>query len=149
VCSPTEDIVAPLVYRAPISIPVPKEISVQEWLTEIYRLNLELLEVDGMTLALPGSILADKRTNSNIVLCFVVPEPSQSWSYAEKQRHQYVISWHIFSEDGYIKTRFEFQSKSVDKDWANAASTVPNDILQNITLAAKDADVRSLPPRRV
>ncbi|KAF5654520.1 nonribosomal peptide synthetase 11 [Fusarium sp. NRRL 25303] len=94
-----ESVVGPLLSRVPFSTPVPSSGHVHEWLAEVHKATLDTLEFDGLSHALPDSIMADPRLNATIVLCFLdVPQSSANWGYSDKQRHNYLLNWSIFQE---------------------------------------------------
>ncbi|OJI83929.1 hypothetical protein ASPTUDRAFT_29935 [Aspergillus tubingensis CBS 134.48] len=64
------------------------------------KLPLDIIEFDGLTHSLPPSLMADPRTNTSNVLCFLdVPAPSPKWSHKDRQKHYYTLSWYITQRD--------------------------------------------------
>ncbi|PYH39301.1 putative NRPS-like enzyme [Aspergillus neoniger CBS 115656] len=70
--------------------------AVYDWLTTVHEITLDIIEFDGLTHSLPPSLMADPRTNTSNVLCFLdVPAPSPNWSHKDRQKHYYTLSWYI------------------------------------------------------
>ena len=141
-----QSIVGAVANSAPFSTAVPTDITVHEWLAQVHKTILDILEFDGIFLSLPDSIRSDRRTNTTIVLCFLdVPEASTpNWSYSEKQQHSYLMDWHIFQEGGVVMTKFEFQSGLVHPDWAKEVAGIPGRILEGILNATSETLVGDL-----
>lgn len=143
--SGAESVVGPLLSRVPFSAPVPSSGRVHEWLAEVHKATLDTLEFDGLSHALPDSIMADPRLNATIVLCFLdVPQPSANWSYSDKQRHNYLLNWSIFQEGHEVTNVLEVLSSSVDMDWAEKMKGVPGDLLNALVNSTEDTLIESL-----
>ncbi|GLA63715.1 hypothetical protein AtubIFM55763_003383 [Aspergillus tubingensis] len=70
--------------------------AVYDWLATVHEITLDIIEFDGLTHSLPPSLMADPRTNTSNVLCFLdVPAPSPNWSHKDRQKHYYTLSWYI------------------------------------------------------
>ncbi|RBA17287.1 hypothetical protein FPRO05_02011 [Fusarium proliferatum] len=140
-----ESVVGPLLSRVPFSAPVPSSGRVHEWLAEVHKATLDTLEFDGLSHALPDSIMADPRLNATIVLCFLdVPQPSANWTYSDKQRHNYLLNWSIFQEGDDVTNVFEVQSSGVDMEWAEKMKGVPGDLLSALVDSTEDTLIESL-----
>lgn len=139
-------VLGPLVNRAIFSTRVGTKITVREWLAEVHQTTLNIVEFDGLTQGMSESIMADPRTNTTNVLCFLdMPPPSVNWSYTDRQGHNYLIDWYIFPDgDGGIKTEFEVQSQRVDLTWARAVSSMPGRLLDSLVHATPDTLVGDL-----
>ncbi|KAJ5496623.1 nonribosomal peptide synthase [Penicillium fimorum] len=140
-----QSVVGPLLCRAPYCTAVPAQVTVHEWLAEVHQTTLDVLEFDGLPQGLPDSLLADQRTNTTIVLCFLdFPQPSANWSYRDNQKHSYLMSWHIFQHGEGLKTDFEIPSEQVDLDWAKEVAGIPGQMLERLVNATKDTLVQDL-----
>ncbi|KAF2241164.1 putative nonribosomal peptide synthase [Trematosphaeria pertusa] len=129
-----------LVNRAIFSTHVAPKATVREWLADVHKTTLDLVEFDGLTHGLPESLMADPRTNTTNVLCFLdVPQSSSNWNYRDQQGHNYLIDWYIFPDgNGGVKTEFEVQAQRVDLDWAKAVAGVPGRLLDQLAHATPE-----------
>jgi hypothetical protein len=102
-------VVGALLDRGIFSTQIEIKATVCQWLLKGHRTMLDLVEFDGLTRALPESLMVDPRTNTTNVLCFLdAPQSSSNWSYREQQGHNYFIDWYILPDsDGGVKTVFE------------------------------------------
>ncbi|ORX91634.1 putative nonribosomal peptide synthase [Clohesyomyces aquaticus] len=123
-----------LVNRGIFYTHVAPKAKVHEWLADVHKTTLDLIEVDGLTHGLPESLMADPRTNTTNVLCFLdAPQLSPNWSYRDHQGHNYLIDWYLFPDaNGSIRTVFEVQAQRVDMDWAKAVSHVLGRLLDQL-----------------
>ena len=89
-------VVGPLLSRASFSASIGKDVTIHDWLATVHKTTLDIIEFDGTTHALPASLIADPRTNTSNVLCFLdLPAPSRNWSHRDRQKHYYTLSWYI------------------------------------------------------
>jgi hypothetical protein len=135
-----QSVLGPLVNRILFGTRVKPDATVRSWLAEVHQTTLHLVEFDGLSHGLPDSLMADPRTNTTIVLCFLdMPKPSSNWSFRDRQGHNYLIGWYLFPEsDGGIKSTFEVQSHRVDLDWARDVSAVAGRLLAQLTHATPE-----------
>jgi amino acid adenylation domain-containing protein len=135
-----------LVNRSIFSTHVASDANVREWLAEVHKTTLDMVEFDGLTHGLPDRFMTDPRTNTTNVLCFLdIPRTSSNWNYRDKQGHNYLIDWYIFHDIyGGIKTEFEVQSRRVDLDWARSVSILPGRFLDQLTRATPETLVSDL-----
>ncbi|KAL2074707.1 hypothetical protein VTL71DRAFT_8486 [Oculimacula yallundae] len=125
-----QSVVGPLLCTAPFGLFVPKDISVHEWLAEVHKTTLDVLEFDGLPNALPTSLTSDRRTTTTIVLSFLdVPQVSSAWAYRDKQRHNYLLNWSIFQDGDKVKPVLEVQSRTIDLGWAEEVCGIPGEML--------------------
>ncbi|KAF1935300.1 putative nonribosomal peptide synthase [Clathrospora elynae] len=143
-----QSVLGPLVNRSIFSTGVNPNATVRGWLAEVHQTALQLVEFDGLSHGLPESLMADPRTNTTIVLCFLdTPQSTSNWSFHDRQGHNYLIGWYLFPEsDGGIKSTFEVQSQRADLDWARAVSAVPGHFLSQLTNATPETLVADLLP---
>ena len=141
-----QSIVGAVVNSTPFSTAVPTHVTVHEWLAEVHKTTLDVLEFDGLALSLPDFLRSDPRTNTTNVLCFLnVPEASTpNWNYREKQRHNYLMDWYIFQEGEGVATMFEIQPRQVDLDWAKEVAGIPGRMLEGLVNATKETLVGDL-----
>ncbi|GLA87251.1 hypothetical protein AtubIFM56815_001673 [Aspergillus tubingensis] len=79
--------------------------AVYDWLATVHEITLDIIEFDGLTHSLPPSLMADPRTNTSNVLCFLdVPAPSPNWSHKDRQKHYYTLSWYITQRGEFVAT---------------------------------------------
>lgn len=136
-----------LIGGAPFSTAVPGNTTVHAWLASVHKAALDMLEFDGLTVALPGNFRSDLRMNTTNVLCFLdMAKPSTSnWKYTERQRHNYLLDWYIFEdEDGTVGTTFEIQASQVDSGWAREWAHVPSKMLASLVEATHATLVEEL-----
>ncbi|KAE9363953.1 putative nonribosomal peptide synthase [Stipitochalara longipes BDJ] len=140
-----ESIVGPLLCRSLFSTAISPDATVHEWLAEVHKTTLDVLEFDGLYHALPDSLMVDPRTNTTNVLCFLdVPQPSSNWVHSDKQRHNYLMDWYIFQDGEGVRTEFEIQSRYVDLDWAKEVGGIPGRMLEGFVNSAKETLVGDL-----
>ncbi|KAL2017248.1 hypothetical protein VTK56DRAFT_2360 [Thermocarpiscus australiensis] len=140
-----QDVVGPLLCRAPFSTAVASHVTVHEWLAAVHKTTLDVVEFDGLTHSLPDSLMSDPRTNTTNVLCFLdVPQPSNSWSHTDKQKHNYLMDWYIFQHGDVVTTDFEIQSHQIDLDWAKQAGRIPVRMLEGLVHATNETLVNDL-----
>ncbi|KAB8238270.1 putative NRPS-like enzyme [Aspergillus alliaceus] len=108
-------VVGPLLCRSLFSTSIGKDATVHDWLATVHETTLDIIEFDGLTHSLPPSLMADPRTNTSNVLCFLdVPEPSRNCSHKDRQRYYYTLSWYITQRGEHVATEFEVQLEKVD-----------------------------------
>ena len=141
-----QSVVGALVDGTPFSTAVPAHSTVHEWLIDVHKTTLNVLEFDGLALSLPDSLRSDPRTNTTNVLCFLdVPMASSpNWKYTEKQRHNYLIDWYVFQEGESVMTYFEIQSRLVDLEWAKEVAGIPGRMLEGLVNAKEETLVEDL-----
>lgn len=143
----TQFLVGPLLGTAPFGAWVPGATRVCEWLVDaMHKTTLDVLEFDGLPNALPTALTTDRRTVTTIVLSFLdVPQLSSSWSYSDKQRHNYLLNWSIFQDgsDG-VSTVFEVQSRQIDLGWAEQVRHIPGQMLSALCEATEETLVADL-----
>ena len=141
-----QSIVGAVVDGTPFSTAVPAHATVREWLVEVHKTTLNVLEFDGLALSLPEYLNFDPRTNTTNVLCFLdVPVASTpNWSFREKQRHNYLIDWYVYQDGEMVMTDFEIQSRHVDLGWAKEVAGIPGRMLEGLVNAGKETLVGDL-----
>ncbi|RYO84859.1 hypothetical protein DL762_005440 [Monosporascus cannonballus] len=140
-----QSVVGPLLSRVPFSNAVPTHARVHEWLAEVHKTNLDVLEFDGLVHSFPDSLMFDPRTNKTFVLCFLdVPQTSPNWSYTDKQRHNYLMDWSIFQDGTDVTTVFQVQSSQVDLHWAEKVSVIPSQMLSTLLNSTEETLVGDL-----
>jgi amino acid adenylation domain-containing protein len=135
-----------LVNRSIFSTCVSSSATVSDWLTEVHKTALDLVEFDGLTHGLPEELMTDPRVNTTNVLCFLdAPQLPSDWSYHDQQGHNYLIDWYIFPHgNGSVKTVFEVQSQRVELGWAKTVSVLPGQLLDQLTNATPDTLIMDL-----
>ena len=141
-----QSIVGAVVDATPFSTAVPAHSTVREWLVEVHKTTLDVLEFDGLALSLPDYLTSDPRTNTTNVLCFLdVPVASTpNWIFREKQRHNYLIDWYVYQKGELVMTDFEIQSRQVDLGWAKEVVGIPGRMLEGLVNAGKETLVGDL-----
>lgn len=130
---PAQAVVGPVVGKSPFSTEVPVGKTVREWLSEVHQLTLDIMEFDGVTSSLPDSMRANPTTNTTNVLCFLdMPKTSTSWTFKDKQKHNYLLDWYLFPHGDGLKTEFEFNFAKIDEDWAKEAAKIPGRMLEGL-----------------
>ncbi|KAJ5752421.1 hypothetical protein N7520_009338 [Penicillium odoratum] len=130
---PAQAVVGPVVGKSPYSTDVPVGKKVGEWLSELHNLTLDIMEFDGVTASLPEYLRASPTTNTTNVLCFLdMPQASTSWTFKDKQKHNYLLDWYLFSKGDGIKTDFEFNFAKIDEEWAKEAAKIPGRMLESL-----------------
>lgn len=130
---PAQAVVGPVVGKSPFSTEVPVAKTVHEWLAEVHKLTLDIMEFDGVTSSLPESMRANPTTNSTNVLCFLdMPRTSNSWTFKDKQKHNYLLDWYLFPHGDGLKTEFEFNFAKIDEEWAKEAAKIPGRMLESL-----------------
>ncbi|GIC93741.1 putative NRPS-like enzyme [Aspergillus udagawae] len=138
-------VVGPLLCRSLFSTSIGKDATVHDWLSAVHKTTLDIIEFDGLTHSLPPSLMADPRTNTSNVLCFLdVPEPSRNWSHKDRQKHYYTLSWYITQRGQHVATEFEVQLEKVDLYWAKAVAGLPGEILSGLINATDSTSVAEL-----
>lgn len=138
-------VVGPLLCRSLFSTSIDRDATVHGWLATVHKITLDIIEFDGLTHSLPASLMADPRTNTSNVLCFLdVPAPSQNWSHKDRQKHYYTLSWYITQRGEYVATELEVQLEKVDLDWAKAVAGLPEEILSGLITATESTRVAEL-----
>ncbi|PTB42729.1 hypothetical protein M441DRAFT_57395 [Trichoderma asperellum CBS 433.97] len=142
---PAQAVVGPVVGKSPFSTAVPAQKNVHEWLSEVHKTTLDIMEFDGVTSSLPESMLANPTTNSTNVLCFLdMPQASTSWTFKDKQKHNYLMDWYLFPQGDGLKTEFEFNFAKIDEDWAREAAKIPGRMLEGLVNAGEKTLVGDL-----
>ena len=78
----------------------------------------DIMKFDGMTSSLPESILASPTTNSTNVLCFLdKAQALSSWTVEDKQKHDCLTGWYLFSHGDGTKAKIKFNSAKIDEKW--------------------------------
>ncbi|KAF5855854.1 hypothetical protein ETB97_008318 [Aspergillus alliaceus] len=138
-------VVGPLLCRSLFSTSIGKDATVHDWLATVHETTLDIIEFDGLTHSLPPSLMADPRTNTSNVLCFLdVPEPSRNCSHKDRQKHYYTLSWYITQRAEHVATEFEVQLEKVDLYWAMAVAGLPGEILSGLINATDSTRVAEL-----
>ncbi|KAF7181490.1 hypothetical protein CNMCM7691_000708 [Aspergillus felis] len=138
-------VVGPLLCRSLFSTSIAKDATVHNWLATVHKTTLHIIEFDGLTHSLPPSLMADPRTNTSNVLCFLdVPEPSRNWSHKDPQKHYYTLSWYVTQRGEHVATEFEVQLEKVDLYWAMAVAGLPGEILSGLINATDSTRVAEL-----
>ncbi|KAF7170626.1 hypothetical protein CNMCM5623_002997 [Aspergillus felis] len=138
-------VVGPLLCRSLFSTSIAKDATVHNWLATVHKTTLHIIEFDGLTHSLPPSLMADPRTNTSNVLCFLdVPEPSRNWSHKDRQKHYYTLSWYVTQRGEHVATEFEVQLEKVDLYWAKAVAGLPGEILSGLINATDSTRVAEL-----
>lgn len=74
---------------------------------------------------------ANLTTNSTNVLCFLnMPRTSDSWTFKDKQKHNYLLDWYLFPHGDGLKTEFELNFAKIDENWAKEAAKIPGSMLE-------------------
>ncbi|KAF2713299.1 putative nonribosomal peptide synthase [Pleomassaria siparia CBS 279.74] len=142
---PAQSVVGPVVGKSPFSTAVPAQSTVHEWLAQVHKTTLDVMEFDGVTSSLPESMLGSPCTNSTNVLCFLdMPQASTSWTFKDKQKHNYLMDWYLFPHGDGLKTEFEFNFAKIDVDWAKDAAKIPGLMLEKLINATKETLVGDL-----
>ena len=143
-----QSVLGSLLGRGIFTAHIDKNATVQDWLSNVHKTTLDLIESDGLTHGLPEALITDARSSTTNVLCFLdIPQSSPNWSYREQQGHNYLIDWYLFLEsDGGLKTEFEVQSRKVDVDWARTVADLPGRLLEQLVYAAPQTLVGTLQP---
>ncbi|GIJ83213.1 putative hybrid PKS-NRPS biosynthetic cluster [Aspergillus pseudoviridinutans] len=138
-------VVGPLLCRSLFCTSIGKDSTVHNWLATVHKTTLDIIEFDGLIHSLPPSLMADPRTNTSNVLCFLdVPEPSRNWSHKDRQKHYYTLSWYITQRSEHVATEFEVQLEKVDLHWAKAVAGLPGEILSGLINATGSTRVAEL-----
>lgn len=67
-----------LLGRGIFSTNIARDSTVHEWLSEVHKTTLDLIESDGLTHGLPDSLMVDPHTNTTDVQCFLDAPQSPS-----------------------------------------------------------------------
>ncbi|KAF9693972.1 hypothetical protein EKO04_007721 [Ascochyta lentis] len=142
---PAQAVVGPVVGKAPFSAAIPSGKTVHEWLSEVHKTTLDIMEFDGVTSSLPDTMLASLTTNTTNVLCFLdMPQGSTSWTFKDKQKHNYLMDWYLFPHGDGLKTEFEFNFAKIDEEWAKEAAKIPGLMLESLVNARRETLVGDL-----
>lgn len=139
-------VLGPLVNRSIFSAGVDPHGKVLDLLAEVHQTALQLLKFDGLSHGPPVSLMADPRTNTTIILCFLdMPQTTSNWTFRDHQGHSYLIAWYFFSAgDGGIKSTFEIQTQRADLDWAKTVCAMPGHFLSQLASSTPETLVDSL-----
>ncbi|CAN9404340.1 unnamed protein product [Alternaria alternata] len=139
-------VLGPLVNRSIFSALVNPHATVHDLLAEVHQTALQLIEFDGLSHGLPEPLMADPRTNTTIILCFLdTPQTTSNWTFHDRQGHSYLIAWYLFpASDGSIKSTFEIQTHRADLEWAKTVCTMPGQFLSQLANSTPETLVASL-----
>ncbi|KAH8131303.1 hypothetical protein LI328DRAFT_161130 [Trichoderma asperelloides] len=122
---PAQAVVGPVVGKSPFSTAVPAQKNVHDWLSEVHKTTLDIMEFDGVTSSLPETMLANPTTNST-------------------NKHNYLMDWYLFPQGDGLKTEFEFNFAKIDEGWAREAAKIPGRMLEGLVNAGEKTLVGDL-----